>query len=108
MKGKKLSKRRKKCLVRDMMIGCAIGFMGANLFGCSEWADTLIIGMAFSMFATYGVIATDDVFPMMDRRRAGTVVTAVKSGESAETARYPRPVASVPFVTILDAKDDTL
>ena len=108
MKGKKLSKRRRKCLVRDLMIGCAIGFMGANLFGCSEWADTLIIGMAFSMFATYGVIVTDDVFPMMDRKRIKTAEMVMKSGTSAEIARYPRPVASVPFVTILDAKDDTL
>lgn len=107
MKGK-MSRRRKKCLVRDALLGCAIGFMGANLFGCSEWADTLIIGLAFSMFATYGVIVTDDVFPMMDRKRARTAGTSMRSGTSAEIARYPRPVASVPFVTILDTEDETI
>ena len=101
MKKGRMSKIRKKYLIRDVLIGCALGFMGARIFGCTSWSDTLVVGLAFSQFAVYGIIVTDDSFVWLDQAKKNARRGTSTNGQGKGT----KEKASVPsFYNIVEDK----
>lgn len=101
MKKGRMSKIRKKYLIRDVLIGCALGFMGARIFGCTSWSDTFVVGLAFSEFAIYAIIITDDCFVWLDRAKKNARRDTSTDGQGKGTVKK----ASVPsFYTIVEDK----